>query len=353
MDLTEFYKEVRKLLPYSKDDSLPFKDRLKKALSRYDDLANQYITNLPVKEDIKYISDRLIEIVTNYEKGLQSKAFTQLQNLIQGNKAITPKIDLALNVMKFDAGKPMSFYRIRQMPSIYQVKAEEMFHIPLKKRGIVKTQRYSTPGYPCLYLGESIYGCWEEMRRPSMQACAVARLQCDSSLNIVNLSVMGNEKEYDDPFNQRLIPLLIACMIPVANHEDTYKPEYIVPQLIIQWILKNRSAKKIDGVCYTSTHINNEFDFPDSKFLNYALPVYSTDSRKKYCKRLCDLFKITKPTTNDIEKLKGGYPVDGGEYELSEEEQRYLNYELSDFGNLEKRLLDETKFPLETLNPKG
>lgn len=350
MVLHEFYKEVRKLLPYSRDENLPFKDRLKKALSRYVDLAKQYITDPVIISDIKRISSRIIEIVGNYEKGLQSKAFTQLQNLIQGSTTIKPKIDLAKNVMKFDAGKPMSFYRIRQMPSIYQVKAEEMFHIPLNKRGIVKTQRYSTSGYPCLYLGESIYGCWEEMRRPSMQTCAVARLQCDSSLNIVNLSVMENEKEYDYPYNQRLIPLLIACMVPVANHDDTYKPEYIIPQLIIEWILKNRTNEKIDGVCYTSTHINNEFDFPDSKFLNYALPVYSTDPRKKYCNRLCELFKITKPTTNDIEKLKSGYPVDGGEYGLSEEDQQYLNYELSDFGNLEKRLSDQTRFPLESLD---
>jgi hypothetical protein len=134
-------------------------------------------------------------------------------------------------------------------------------------------------------------------------------------------------------------------MMPVVNAEDTYKPEYIVPQLIIEWLLKNRN-RKIDGVCYTSTHINDEFDFPDDKFLNYAIPVYSVDARMKYCKKLCKLFKVTSPTTNDIEKLKSGYDIDAGIWDLDMDERKKHNYDSSDFGQLEKRLLDSDKFPL-------
>ena len=351
--LEAFYNNVKKLLPYRENSNLNFRRRLKKAFSDYHGYAFEYGVSKDTLDDIDAISERLSDIVLNSEKGLQSTAYTQLQNLIQGKKNQPPKIDITKSILPFDGQKGMSFYRIRQMESIYEVGASEMFHIPLNKRGIVKTQRYSTPGYPCLYLGESIYGCWEEMRRPSMQTCAVSRLQCEGNLNIIDLTIPLRDS-LKNPFVQKYIPLLISCMMPVHNYQDTYKPEYIVPQLIIEWILKHRTSKKIDGVCYTSTHINNEFNFPEGKFINYAIPVYNLNSSHRFCKKLCSLFRITKPTTNDIEKLKNGYPIDAGytEYQ-SDDKFKEWKYSDSDFGNLEKRLNDETYFPLETLSPKA
>lgn len=350
MTIEELHQGVIRLLPYRDDTHLPFRQRLANALSQYRDLVAQYSDDDALKSDILYISNRLKDIVSNYEKGLQSTSFIQLQNLIQGRKGLPPKIDLARNILALGA-TPQSFYRIRLMDSIYGVEAHEMFHIPLNMRGMVKTQRYSASGYPCLYLGESIYGCWEEMRRPDMQKCAVSRLECGDALNIIDLT-LPTVDDLLDPERLKLIPLLISCMIPVVNHADTYKPEYIIPQLIIEWVLKNRRTKNIDGVCYTSTHINDEFDYPADKFINYAIPVYSTDIRNKYCKRLCRMFRITRPTTDTLEQLKCNYPDDGGRYGLSPDELREQNYRTSHFGNLETRLQNTTKFPLITLNHK-
>lgn len=36
--------------------------------------------------------------------------------------------------------------------------AKDMFHIPFHLRGRVSSQRYSLPGYPCLYAGRSLWG---------------------------------------------------------------------------------------------------------------------------------------------------------------------------------------------------
>ncbi len=273
------------------------------------------------------------------------------KTLFKGESDSPPRIDLLNNILTIDNKEPHSFFRIRLMDSVYEVQPEEMFHIPIGMRGKVVTQRYSAPGYPCLYLGESIYGCWEEMRRPTMQRCAVARLECNKSLNILDLSIPSKDFIIT-PYYQKLIPLLISCMMPVANYNDTYKPEYIVPQLVIQWILKNRSKKNIDGVLYTSTHINDEFDFPEDKFLNYAFPVYSMTPHNKYCKRLCQNFKITYPTTNDLEKLKGGHSIDLEKIGISKEKIKEQNYESSDFGNLELRLKNTNKFPLHSVSTK-
>lgn len=62
-----------------------------------------------------------------------------------------------------------------------------MFHIPITMRRQVGTERYSIPGYPCLYLGNSIYVCWEEMNRPLMSSCWVSRLKNTEELELEEL----------------------------------------------------------------------------------------------------------------------------------------------------------------------
>lgn len=355
MTIEEFHKEINELMPFrevkdSKGRTMSFKLRVKTALDRYSNIAKQFVAD-DTLNDIFDISKRLLDIINQYEKGLQASAYNKLQLLIQGKRGMPPKIDLTRTVLPFDEGKPIIFYRIRLMDSIYGVEPKELFHIPINKRGMVKTQRYSTPGYPCLYLGKSIYGCWEEMCRPSMQRCAVSRLEYSGDLKIVDLS-RPMKAFLNIPELQKLIPLIISCMIPVANKDATYKPEYIIPQLIMQWVLKSRD-RGIDGVCYTSTHINDEFYFPEDKFMNYAIPVYKVNERYNYCPKLCEHFKITSPTTNDIEKLKHGYAIDGGGAGArTEDERRKQNYLCSDFSHLEKRLEDTGVFPLQTISPK-
>lgn len=348
MDIDKFYKDVCELLPYKQDRDLDYRKRLNNALRKYIQIVSDNKLDDNVQKSIHVICEKLKVIVNNSLSGWQSTASIQLQNLIKGKKGLSPKISLADMIYTCEADS--NFYRVRQLPSIYEVEAKELFHIPISKRGIVKTQRYSIPGYPCLYLGKSIYGCWEEMRRPPMHTCAVSRFQNKVELNFIDLSLPTKEKLKLSIY-QELVPLIISCMIPVVNDSDTFKPEYIIPQLIFEWFLKNReiNGKTIHGIAYTSTHLNDEFYFPDDKFINYAIPVFDVNEKHKYCKKLCSIFQLTKPTTNDIEKLKWAYPVEGWNYPEGEEHKRMFNYDISDFGNLEGRLVDTDNFPLQTI----
>ena len=61
-----------------------------------------------------------------------------------------------------------NFYRIRIHKENFPIAIDNFFHIPFEKRGLVKTQRFSIPGFPSLYLGSSIYLCWEELNRPNI-----------------------------------------------------------------------------------------------------------------------------------------------------------------------------------------
>lgn len=351
LDLDKFNEGLPKLMPYQEDKDKDFIIRLKNALNGYLKLAAYCGVETETLKDIKYIKGKLVEIVTNSLKGQQSSAFNKLQLLIHGKERYLPKINLIHTLITYGANK--SFYRIRQLTSVYDIAPKELFHIPLNQRGIIKTQRYSTPGYPCLYLGESIYGCWEEMRRPPLHLCATSRFVNQHSLNLLDLTIPKKSVLHDKEY-QKLIPLVISCMIPTVHDTDTYKPEYIIPQLIIELVLKKRKIqdKMIHGIAYTSTRLNKDFDFPIGKYINYAIPAFSVNPQNIYCKVLCELFKLTSPTTNDLEKLKGGYPIDSGHTNLDEEQQREENYTLSDFGNLEQRLQIEENFPLVQIGYK-
>lgn len=361
MNIKELRSELDKLLPFKDNKEWHFKKRLKYCLNYYlvciDKLEiNSTLLPPKTKQEIKKICDRIINIVTSSMKGNPSMGFNQLQRLLNSKDE-----GALLNIEKLliTIPKKTSFYRMRVMDSIYEVSQKEFFHIPLTKRDIIRTQRYSILGYPCLYLGKSIYGCWEEMKRPNMQKAAVSRFVNCEELNFLNLCLQDLDFNIEESL--KLIPIIIACMIRVANDEAMYKPEYIFPQLLMEWVLKNRKfsdsspndKKEIHGIQYFSTHYNNEFDFPCIKSYNYAIPVFSVDMRYTYCKKLTKLFEFTMPTTNEIEKLKNDYPIDCGSYGLETTEERLEeNYSNSNFGNLETRLEDETHFPLKTINYK-
>lgn len=361
MNIDEFYDKLRKILPYTSQKDSHFRIRLGIVLRQYKEMVSKLdLPRNPLKtEDIEKISricDKLSDIVKSSMQGMPSRAYSQLHNLLS-DKEGNPLINIRKTILTYD--KNEYFYRIRLMDSINEATRKDLFHIPLDMRGMIKTQRFSIPGYPCLYLGESIYGCWEEMSRPQMFKCAVSRFRNDQPVNFVDMTIPTKEFLYN-PEYLVLLPLVIACSIRVSDDGATYKPEYIVPQLLMEWILKNRtytdfdgSKKQIHGVAFSSTHLNKDFEFPENCFINYAIPVFSVDYRNRFCRKLCELFSLTLPTTNDIEKLKGGYPSEWEYPDDSEEEKIENNYKSSDFGNLEARLGNETKFPLGKLDCKG
>lgn len=335
-----FYNEVKKLVPYDEERDKDYQTRLSFALSSYCALYKNYSNDEP--QTVKEICTNIEKIVAEAMKGLPSSAFEELEKLLDLNPQST---NCKLETVVCSVDLKHNFYRIRQVDSIFEMKREDMFHIPLNKRGLIKTQRYSTPGYPCLYLGESIYGCWEEMHRPPMANCAVSLFQNTGELKFIDLRFPSHD-DWKNPIYQKLLPLIIACTITVGHPSDSFKPEYILPQLIVEWVIKQRTKQQtLHGVVYTSSRYTNKFHFPDKTFTNYAIPVFTVEENAPYCPELCNLFKVSEPTTNEIEKLvSGGYSFDGGVFdEISEEEKAIKQYNSSDFGYLEDRLQEKSK----------
>lgn len=244
--------------------------------------------------------------------------------------------------------KETSLYRIRVEENRNSLDYTQMFHIPLTQRNRIKTQRYSFPGYPCLYLGKSIYACWEEINRPLFNNCMVSLFKNQKQLKLLDVGIPVLDDFLKD--TQRIIesfPIRIACLFQVNDTLGYFKPEYIFPQLIMQLVISD--LDRFDGILYTTSHYNKEFKFPYDKFLNIVIPVKDPLSTTKNCPRLAEMFTLTDPTCYEFEDLKYniGRPAwetfDNDTNNDAEEKGKRDHYESSRFSILEESLKENNK----------
>ena len=360
----DLYEQLCKKVPVKQyeADSADFRSVLKRALKDYMSAMEwMRIEGILSDENVAEVGrtcNKLNDIVTSVYQGLHSRAYTQLSNLLKGNKQ--PALGGSILMCKLSA-KEKPLYRMRRMENRRDVNYKDLFHIPLNRRGIVNTNRYSAPGYPCLYLGTSIYACWEELGRPPMSQSMVARLRNDVDLYLLDLRVPSQQQFSEHIIDYiRAFPLIIACSVKVKDIEATFKPEYVIPQLLMEYVIdinvNNKMENPIGGIYYTSVFRNDDFGYGIEKLENIAIPVQSPLSSKKYCRKLCDMFMLSKPTCDEMEQIKsGGYATT--EYDAKQErivmhQGMVEGYEYSSFGYLEKRLNDEKLFPVYPIDDK-
>lgn len=362
MNKNELYEKLVTMVPVKSDGKKDFRIVMREQLKMF----RMHLNNLDDKEQpiewesiiirTKQLCEAIIRAIDNEYKGIRHSAYSAIKNQLDGYKTRMVEIDgLAYRDNLLTISECTESYRMRkvQLEEQRKLKAKDMFHIPLDKRGLVETQRFSVPGYPCLYLAHNVYGCWEEMGRPDFGTVMVSRFVSQKKFKVLDLRIPSKAKWNTNmkeciPF----FPLIIASMVQVKNNKDTYKPEYLIPQLLIEWVIshnrdKNDPDDEILGIKYTSAHKNDDFNFPDTSYDNYAIPVLTPLKSKKYCSRLEEIFHLTTPTYYDLEVLRNGEPANYGALGLDEEQQKKHNLEYSRFGTMEEFLREK---PLETIN---
>ncbi|MFC0878119.1 hypothetical protein ACE01N_16095 [Saccharicrinis sp. FJH2] len=310
--LNEFLKnDIFKLpLNYSGDFQKFLKDLLvNKFLTKIETLKEEELDSNSFMYPIDFIKETqrkfvygLLETVSLYFEGKPNRAYEKFSNTIRSD---LKDFDDILNFKEVD--RNVSFYRIRLSASNYQLDKSELFHIPFEKRGNVKSQRFSIPGFPSLYLGTSIYICWEEMNRPLRNEFQVVRLENKSPLKILDLSPLNTQELLDKKKLYRYFmtwPLIALCSIKVSNKDDTFKPEYILPQILLEWISDNHS---IDGLFYQTTHIDFDKVSTRGELTNAVFPVLSSNDNG-ICPELAKRFKITQPFSLELIDFIEGFP---------------------------------------------
>lgn len=276
MQLCEIINECRtECLESLSSTSQCFESRLNGVLEKYYDL----IRNLDNDEKFLHnVTDDYIQTISKtietikqaykfHQKGLIRAAVKRMKSLVNGELLLEKT---------FTNDSDKWWYRGRMLTTSERIYSkEQMWHIPCEKRELVKVERYSITGHPCLYLGNSILTCWEELGAPSLDDLCMSAYKIKNTLRVIDLRLPDNENYYlGEPyiFTKLLntLPLALACFLQVRDHGAPFKPEYVIPQLLMLAIMENDG---IAGVVYSSTKrvfclIENE----DYRY-NLALPV--------------------------------------------------------------------------------
>lgn len=315
MNSRRIKEEIKELFPCKWSDN--FIDSLDSMFHDYLHFLSEADCQSGVLDEIGNTCKIIVDSVSYIFDGCHGEAFNAFSRLMNGssdsNASSSGLLSLPNSIQIHEGNH---WYRARKRED-KEFTVLDLFHIPLDQRGIVGTQRYSCPGYPCLYLSSSTYGCWEELGRPDFDTLFFSSYRVRNSFRVLDLRI-PNVDNYDDSQlikTLKLLPLIIACNFYVNNQDDVFKPEYIIPQLLLETIIHNNHNKTkvkktyldediIWGILYSSSHINNGFSF-DSQYLdNIVMPVIETQNKNNYCSYLASTFDISTPTCYEYESIK-------------------------------------------------
>jgi hypothetical protein len=313
-------------------DGHDFHDTLKSHYEAYESILSAY-TNPTDLCKVHSICDRLLKCIEAYHNGFPHMAFWKMndvmKDLIQFPVIIYRKSGWT---GAFDQADPLMLFRIRNIQNNTQYRRSDIFHTPYNLRSKVSTCRYSISGYPSLYLGTSLELCCEEakvgnlidmtiasrykiqrnMRRSNGPAIDVIEMAIklkdfldfnrDDYQEIRGYSTIGRTRKFNeidldhvDVMSSYLYwyPLIAACSFIRVNKRDPFASEYIIPQLLMQWVRNESNEGKLIGIRYfsCSSEKASELGF------NYVFPVSGKKAshHKEYCKILSQSFKLTDP----------------------------------------------------------
>jgi hypothetical protein len=354
MDLCEFLMHPKLQLPSTRDSDTDFEEYIHEQHAIFLSLIGTLDSGSVAdrlrarRAALESYSEQLRLALRCSFEGQVRKAYVHLESAMQ---VILPDI----NTLAFKVNGPAglgTLYRVQRNPAP-ELKAVDLFHIPFELRHRVATQRYSIPGLPCLYLAGSLYACWEEMGRPPFHElhCAALWVKDGKEMRLLNLSNRpgrlavyacppGSEPPEPDRLAAQIMlwPLVFLCSIKTKHPNAPFKPEYVVPQMVLQWVTQDHG---FDGVVYFSTHVKY-LSLKNPMFAsNVVIPV-KTIAPTGRCASLCDTFKITDPMGWQLlSSINVGATVPSaalakGEVEFIEGDPE--PYSHSEFGSVERKL---------------
>ncbi|XMB85839.1 hypothetical protein RJG79_10580 [Mycoplasmatota bacterium WC44] len=282
-------------------------------------------------KDIEYICNNILKSISHYHMGYPSKAFDKFSSVMKRLKSKPLTIYRKsgwINI--FENDDPLKLYRIRNVQNNISYKREHIFHTPYNLRSKVSSCRYSISGYPSLYLGTSLELCIEETKIKNItEMTIVSRYKIERSMlnnerieiNVLELGIkpqdfLLNETNEDadeikiDSARRKSLnevslnsddvkisylywyPLIAASSFIRVNKIEPFASEYIIPQLVMQWVRNQYKKGKLIGIRYFSCASNKASELG----FNYVFPVSGqTYYQRNYCNVLANSFRLTKP----------------------------------------------------------
>lgn len=300
-------------------------------------------------------TQKVKESVRLYYNGNISKAYNVIKNLIKGCEDNKLAVNTIINSAAFPGVKSneIQFFRARLSENIITYKAKEMLHLPFTMRGKTGNYRFSIPGLPSLYLGNSSYACWIELGCPPEHRFNVSPVVLDGSQKIFNLAVMGRNWLNLNEFEEekvwcwlKLLILMMATSYTVKEMERTFKSEYIVSQNIML------ACKELgyDGIAYFSKRVSDEV----FAYAAINLALFAPYRKQEKYSTVCEHIKIDDSFNYSMYKQLGtanqdrsyelrlsqtGLTTNIGEYRKG----RQFQYVMTEFGAFDKFLFSTWK----------
>lgn len=295
-----------------------FESRINLYLKAIDNINGK--DNLIIKEvkksikSTKSLSEKIIETLRLYLNGNIMDAYKTFDLAITNTRMNDHIYNMTVPLSDFcHSSKPL--FRVRKSDAIIKER-EDIFHIPFPKRHLVGAQRYSVSGLPCLYLGTSIFVCWQEMEKPDFDKLYVSSFisEVATGHRILNIGYnlksalnkspieLWSESDKEGSINRAISnllawPLVLACNYTKKHSNASFNVEYIIPNLLMQWISGNDN-KNIAGIAYRTTKILNQKDSDIG--INIIMPPKIdniSENSLNFCPHLRSIFKFTKPVS--------------------------------------------------------
>lgn len=248
---------------------------------------------------------KLRQVIELQYSGDSAAAYQALEAAL-AQPGVVDALDV-LSASGLQPGNLGSLYRMRTFSSPTAVgSVDELFHIPFELRRLVSPQRFSIPGVPSLYMAASTITCWSELGRPTLDDTVAMRLRLRAGTVVKVLDFSASPTFIAalirhggvpaTPEQTRYLfayaalwPLLAASLTKATRRDLAFKPEYIVPQLLLLWVARNHGC---DGIRYFSTHLHPRVS--PSLSSNFVFPV-RTHPATGHCPQLRGMFDATVP----------------------------------------------------------
>lgn len=275
-----------------------FKTRIDEYINRVKEMQkeNNSIELFIDVSKIELLKNQIVKIIEAYLSGKSEDSYNQFS-------AIISKYRSDIEALSYKYPTNSTFYRMRKSKNTLKNR-KDMFHISFGERHLVSSQRYSIAGVPNLYLGNTSYVCWLELDKPNLDDVYISSFNNQEELNILDFAitfelVSVNHKNMDC---NKLIafftffPLIYACSFKKQHSDAKFNIEYIIPNMLLQWLSHDEHKEHFHGIRYFSTKMAHKTF--DSKGVNIVLPPKeNTTSLDKgiYCDKLKKLFHLTNP----------------------------------------------------------
>jgi hypothetical protein len=264
-------------------------------------LSTPYFDSDRLNRTIK-LSEGILNVLKMYFYG---DAIGSYNTFVSTIGSISSDLEAIINNSLWPDENDPNFFRMR-VSDVPLRTIEELCHVPFELRHLIDTQRYSISGYPSLYLASSVYVAWKEMRMPSLDKINTVKLKPVSDLKLIDFSYTphylfsvynvvehGQVKEIEEYMASYLIcwPLLAACSVKSKYPQAAFKPEYIIPQLLLQTVTNRSIEGDWDGIKYFSMSASH-LELDRQRLYNCVIPVKSAKDNG-----LCDVIKKSFAST--------------------------------------------------------